>query len=341
MKKLALILAVALSARAEQKNVQLLTNMTDTELQRTMNMMRASLGVHCDYCHVVDDKTGWHFEKDDKKEKKTAREMIALTLDINKKQFNGRAEVSCFTCHRGAIRPVSLVPLPQTPPPYPTPRPEPKTLPTRDEIVKKYTTALGNPALLEKPHVMKGSREGVDGKSVPIDVQAAPGHWRIVSDLPTGRVEQVVNESGGWSKDAKGVLPFSASALEGFREIASSLEPVLPSTIPAEARPVGKELIGNVDTVILAYRTPDHARHRLYFNLVTGLLMRQVTIKETPIGAIPQQTDFEMWQVGGDNTVYPFKVRTSLVDPWVGSSRLYNQVMLDAKVPEDAFKEPK
>ena len=65
MKKLALILALAVSARAEQKNVQLLTNMTDTQLQRTMNMMRASLGVHCDFCHVVDDKNGWQFDKDD------------------------------------------------------------------------------------------------------------------------------------------------------------------------------------------------------------------------------------------------------------------------------------
>ena len=218
MKKLALILAVALSARAEQKNVQLLTNMSDLQLQRTMNMMRASLGVHCDYCHVVDDKTGWQFDKDDKKEKKVAREMIALTLKINKEQFNGRTEVSCFTCHRGATHPASLVTLPQAPPPFPTPKPEPKTLPTRDEIVNKYAKALGNPAVLEKPHVLKGSRETGDGKQVPIDVQVSPGgRWRIVADLPTGRIEQVVNERGGWSKDAKGVTPFSESALENFR----------------------------------------------------------------------------------------------------------------------------
>src|SRR5438034_9285302 len=100
MHKLVLFAAIlaALSARAEQKNVQLLTNMSDLQLQRTMNMMRASLGVHCDYCHVIDEKAGWQFDKDDKKEKKTAREMIAMVIKINKEQFNGRTEVSCWTC---------------------------------------------------------------------------------------------------------------------------------------------------------------------------------------------------------------------------------------------------
>src|SRR5689334_14091933 len=165
MKRLAIILALALTARAEQKNVQLLTNMSDVELQRTMNMMRASLGVHCDYCHVVDDKNGWQFDKDDKKEKKTAREMIALTIKINKEQFNGRAEVSCFTCHRGSTRPVSVVPLPQAPPPFPTPKPPARPeLPPLADIVKHYTTALGKVERLEKPRVLKGTRTASDGK---------------------------------------------------------------------------------------------------------------------------------------------------------------------------------
>jgi hypothetical protein len=302
--------------------------------------MRASLGVHCDFCHVVDDKTGWQFDKDDKKEKKTAREMIAMTIKLNKEQFNGHADVSCWTCHRGAIRPVSLVSLPQAPPPYPTPKPEPKVLPSRDEVVKKYTDALGNVARLQK-RVMKGSRETFDGKPIAIDVQQSAGRWRIVADTPAGPVEQVVNEDQGWSKTAKGVVAFSPGDLENFREIAMSLEPPLPSSIPADARLTGKEIVtGNVETVILAYRTPDGLRHRLYFNTTTGLVMRQVTIKETPIGAIPQQTDFEQWQdLGG--TAFPSKVRTSLVDPWVGSSRLYNSVVLDAKIDDSVFKKPK
>ena len=346
MKKLALIvaviLAVALSAHAEQKNVQLLTNMSDVQLQRTMNMMRAALGVHCDYCHVVDDKNGWQFDKDDKKEKKTAREMIAMTIKINKEQFNGRAEISCYTCHRGAMRPVSLTPLPQTPPPFPTPKPERPALPALDDIVKKYTAALGNVARLTKPRILKGTRTGTDGKPVRIDVQESGVRVRIVADTPAGHVEQVVNENAGWSKDAKGVITeFPPAALENFHELAAMLTPTLPSAIPADARVVGKETLPpNVDTVIVAYRTSDGARHRLWFNTTTGLLMREVTTRDTPIGAIPQQTDFEQW-LDTAGTAFPTLVRTSLVDPWVGSTRQYTTVNLDAKIDDAAFSKPK
>jgi len=342
MKKLALILAVALSARAEQKNVQLLTGMSDVQLQRTMNMMRASLGVHCDFCHVVDDKNGWQFDKDDKKEKKTAREMIAMTARINKEQFNGRAEISCYTCHRGAVRPVSLTPLPQTPPPFPTPKPERPALPALDEIVKKYTEALGNVARLSRPRILKGTRTGSDGKPVPIDVQESGARWRIVADTPAGHAEQVVNDTQGWSRDAKGVMTeFPPAALENFRELAAMLTPPLPSAIPADARVVGKETLPpNIDTVIVAWRTTDQVRHRLWFNTTTGLLMREVTMRDTSIGAIPQQTDFEQWRDTG-GTAFPYVVRTSLVDPWIGSTRHYTTVNLDAKVSETAFTKPK
>jgi hypothetical protein len=44
--------------------VKLLTGLTDLELQRTMNLMRASMGTHCDYCHVIDEE--WDFASDEK-----------------------------------------------------------------------------------------------------------------------------------------------------------------------------------------------------------------------------------------------------------------------------------
>ena len=125
MRKAGLALAVLLiseSALAAQKNVQLLTGMTDLQLQQTMNFMRASLGVHCDFCHVVNDKDGWNFASDEKQTKTTARKMIQMVMDINQKNFDNNASVSCTTCHRGSTRPVTMPTLPQTPPPFPTPR---------------------------------------------------------------------------------------------------------------------------------------------------------------------------------------------------------------------------
>jgi len=326
----------ALSARAEQKNVQLLKNMSDLQLQRTMNMIRSSLGVHCDFCHVLDDKSGWQFDKDDKKEKRTAREMMAMVIKLNKEPFGGKIEVSCWTCHRGSTHPVSLVTLPQAAPPFPTPKPEQPTLPPASEVVKRYAATLGNLVRLQKPRVLIGTRESFDGKQVPIQIEESGGRIHITTDGPGGQTEQILNEKGGWSRDAQGVHEFPASGLENFREAADAMALTMPSTIPADARVIGR--VGDLN--IVAYRADDHTRIRLYFDNSTGALVRRVVLKETPIGVLPQQTDFEEWRDFGD-TRFPYKIRTSLVDPWVGSTRRYVEVRLDAKIDESVFAQPK
>lgn len=61
-----------------------------------------SLGKDCEFCHVKD-----HFDSDDKKEKKTARQMIDMTSSIDQNNFKDRPEVRCFTCHEGHERPLS------------------------------------------------------------------------------------------------------------------------------------------------------------------------------------------------------------------------------------------
>lgn len=67
-----------------------------------MRYMAWSLGKDCEFCHVKD-----HFDSDDKKEKKTARQMIDMTASIDENNFKSRPEVRCFTCHEGHNRPLS------------------------------------------------------------------------------------------------------------------------------------------------------------------------------------------------------------------------------------------
>src|SRR5437764_1088504 len=208
MRKL-LVLAVALvaaAAQAEQKNVQLLTNMSDYELQRTMNMMRASLGVHCDFCHALKKGTGWDFPSDEKKDKKTAREMISMVIKLNKEQFGGRTQIGCNTCHRGAISPKALVTLPQTQPPFPTPKPERPELPALADVVKKYAAAVGDATKWES-RTERGTREDSSGKSAPIAIEETAGKWHIDGETPFGKTEQVVAGENGWMRTKKGLEP--------------------------------------------------------------------------------------------------------------------------------------
>ncbi len=61
-----------------------------------------ALGKDCEFCHVRD-----HFDSDDKKPKKTAREMVEMTTSIDQNNFKGRPEVRCFTCHEFHEHPLS------------------------------------------------------------------------------------------------------------------------------------------------------------------------------------------------------------------------------------------
>jgi photosynthetic reaction center cytochrome c subunit len=92
------------------KNLKLLP---PENLIRVMQGYRTSLGVQCTHCHVQGD-----FASDDNPKKGVALKMIALVKDINAKLPEGKG-VTCFTCHRGAVEPVSAIPAPPPPPQRP------------------------------------------------------------------------------------------------------------------------------------------------------------------------------------------------------------------------------
>ena len=87
------------------KNVKVLTDLTEQQFDDAMMYMRGSLGVQCEHCH--DDKD---WSSDEKEPKRTARTMIQMVRDINRTLGDDLA-VSCYSCHRGRLRPVTTLPL--------------------------------------------------------------------------------------------------------------------------------------------------------------------------------------------------------------------------------------
>src|SRR5579859_1162921 len=77
---------------AEQvyKNIIQLKGTPADQLLPAMQFISASLGVECNFCHVRDKN-----EADDKRPKKVAREMLAMTMAINKNSFEGQRQVTC------------------------------------------------------------------------------------------------------------------------------------------------------------------------------------------------------------------------------------------------------
>ena len=90
-------------AEEQFKNIQVLKGIPADQVIPSMQFITASLGVECEFCHVQGA-----FEKDDKKPKQTARKMMDMMFAINKENFEGHREVTCYSCHRGNAHPVAI-----------------------------------------------------------------------------------------------------------------------------------------------------------------------------------------------------------------------------------------
>lgn len=92
------------TAKQQYKNIKVLKDLPADQLIPVMRKWNASLGVKCDFCHVINaDHTG--FDKDDKHAKLVARQMVSMTMDINKRYKAADKKVTCFTCHHGHQEP--------------------------------------------------------------------------------------------------------------------------------------------------------------------------------------------------------------------------------------------
>ncbi len=77
-----------------------------------MNAFNDSLGVQCNHCHVEDMAQR---ASDENPKKDIARKMIKMTMDINATYLAGvgtaalpdQPKVTCYTCHRGAVKPLT------------------------------------------------------------------------------------------------------------------------------------------------------------------------------------------------------------------------------------------
>lgn len=88
------------------QNLQVLPKeLSRAEVVAKMQAIAAALGVKCSFCHVAGD-----FAKDDKDTKGIARRMLRMVDTLNRDNFDGRAEVSCYTCHRGQTKPLREAP---------------------------------------------------------------------------------------------------------------------------------------------------------------------------------------------------------------------------------------
>lgn len=321
------------------KNIQVLKGLPASQMRPMMNYISAALGVECIACHVKNGDE-WEFDKDDKRNKQTTRKMIQMTMDLNKNSFEGKMEVTCYTCHQGLAHPASVPPLPRAAAPEAARAGGP--WPTPNKVLDKYIAAIGGKEALEKikTRQIKGVSVAANGQSFPLEiVYGGSDRLALTVSLPNGETSQKLNGSEGWLKSARDDRAMDSIELNKIRSLASSLDP-LPFREPYPRMAFGgTEKINGRDTLILRQNLPDKRRARYFFDAETGLLVRRIIQAETIIGIDPELTDYEDYREV-DGVKMPFTIKTSYLDRFYSSTRKFSEVRNNATIDETKFALP-
>jgi photosynthetic reaction center cytochrome c subunit len=316
------------------KNIQALKGIPVDDFMGTMGIMSAALGFDCSECHTGagTDKVDWAY---DTPRKIIARTMVKMVSTINHDNFGGSQVVTCWTCHRGRDRP-SVTPAMDIV--YGSPVLEMDDIltqapgmPSAEQILDKYIQAAGGAQRLAglTSFVGKGTSLGFGGFGGGGEVQIfakAPDQRAMLiefKDNPDrGDSIRTFNGRAGWIKTPLTVLgeyQLSGGDLDGSRldaqlsfpgqikRVLSNWRVSSPATIddlPAPSSQTSQQsnvVVGqNREVQVLQGNGPGGLIATLYFDKLSGLLVREVRYGKSPIGRVPTQIDYGDYRdVGG------------------------------------------
>lgn len=326
----ALTLAVGLGAQSAQttaqgktaaevyKNIQVLKDIPASQLLPGMRYMTTALGVECNYCHV----NPW--QSDQKETKQTARRMMTMLFAINKNNFDGRAEVSCYTCHQGNHEPIAVPKLPEgavpadlirpSEPvaapgqPAATPVPAPAQLPTADAVLAKFAQALGGDEGLAKitSREIDAEHENSDRTASEQAFQKAPGKFVRTFTTPHDSSTAGFDGSRAWNLSDDGVEDARDPQAIILRREAQ-LDPAAALRGYTGRRMFGQAKIGDEMTWVMRAKAPDGLSEFLLFDQKSGLLVRRSIRYQTIFGSLPLEIDYSDYRPV-DGVGVPFKI---------------------------------
>lgn len=340
-----------------RKNIQVLNGMPDSKLLPVMHIMRSSLGVRCDYCHVAENGKYW---MDDKPAKQTARKMLQMVFDINKNHFGGKTVVSCNACHRGSTRPVTVPVIGQGAHTNTTfdeaPKPA-ESLPAADQVFDRYVQALGGRAAVDKIKTRSTKitllRPKLINSGTPkaamlnraetwtIETfQKVPDKYLAVITTPDGVIYQAVNGTVGWTKTASGTSEMSSVEVARITRQVDLYKDLQRKEQYSKATVTGREKIGNREAYVVEAMSLDNKTEKLYFDVQSGLLISHTVFTETKLGLDPQEFDFEDYREV-DGVWLPFTVKVSYLDDnHYGTTRKLTEVKQNVPIDNAKFEMP-
>jgi photosynthetic reaction center cytochrome c subunit len=328
------------AAESVFKNIQVLKGIPADQLVPSMRFITASLGVECNYCHVPEQ-----FEKDDKKPKQIARDMMRMMLTIDKSSFAGFREVTCYSCHRGSPKPQGVPMIAGEAVKHQTDATrEPGTLsaslPTSDQLIDRYIEALGGAVAIG--NVTSREEQGTStrgGQTVSIEVlNQYPNKQALIRHTPNGDSITVFDGREGWSQmPGHPIRDMHAVDLDAARIDADLHFPLDLKQIFAELRVEYPEKVGDRDAYVVVGTNEGRPPVKLYFDEQSGLLLRLVRYADSPLGLTPTQIDYgDYHDVEGVQT--PF--RWTIAEPNGISTIQLREIRQNVPIEDARFAKP-
>jgi hypothetical protein len=330
------------------KNVRVLKGIPVDEFMDTMGMFAASLSFNCVDCHTLRSVGSWDNFADDTPLKQTTRKMMLMVNALNKDNFGGVRSVTCYTCHRGDLRPKMVPDLAAQYAAYVENANEPTLLPAStgpsvDQVFNKYLQALGGPQRVAAltSFTGKGTFIGfeTEQEKVPVDVFAkAPNQRAIVVHTVLGDSARVFDGRAAWiaSPDRPvGLLTLTGGNLEGARIDGAVAFPAQLKGTFNQWR-VGATSIDDKEVQVLQGSNPRQPPVNFYFDQ-SGLLIRIVRYADTAVGRVPTQIDYRDYRdVAG--VKMPFKWITTWTDGQATTE--LSEIQANTAIPASRFARP-
>ncbi len=286
------------------KKVDILKGIPVDEFMDTMGMFSAALSLNCIDCHVPESVGSWEKFADETPLKVTTRRMLTMVNDINKNNFSGVRSVTCYTCHRGDMRPKIL---PNLAAQYATPVEDANEVvmtnipsgPTVDQVFDKYIQALGGAQRLAAltSYSAKGTYIGFETEQtiVPMEIYAkAPSQRAMIVKMAVGDNVRIFDGSTAWIAASDKPLPLytpTGGNLEGAKLDGILMFPAQLKGAFANWR-VSASGIDDKLVRVLQGTNPRQPPVNFYFDNATGLLVRVLRFADTAVGRVPFQVDY-------------------------------------------------
>jgi photosynthetic reaction center cytochrome c subunit len=328
------------------KNVQVLRGIPVDQFMATMGFFSASLGLNCTECHSVASNDSLAAYADDTPRKQIARRMILMMNTINKSNFGGVREVTCYSCHRGDTRPKVTPSLAEQ---YSAPPDDPDEVersedapkgPSVDQILDKYIQALGGAPRLASltSFVGKGTYEGYDTgqDKVPFDLFVnAPSQRTTIAHTDMGDSTTTYDGHVGWKAAAdkmSQVILLTGGELDGAKLDANLSFPArIKQSLSDWRTGFPATTIDHRKVQVIQGTTAGRTPVKLYFDEESGLLVRQVRYSDAVVGLNPTQIDYTDYR-----RVSGVKIPFRWIVTWTDGRSTFELSAVQPNVPIDS-----